>query len=151
LPRKRRGLEEGDEIISLGKKNISRENFLVSLSRFKQGDRVPITVKRDRRTIQATLVLGAPERFEYRITERKDATPEQKALSAAWAEGLVSSSRFVAMLRRKPTAQRWPSRQPDNPGCSASDISGAVAAFFAICFGLGYPTLRRYDRARPRA
>ena len=53
----------------------------------KQGDRVPISVKRDRRTIQATLVLGAPERFEYRIEERKDATPEQKALRAAWLKG----------------------------------------------------------------
>ena len=90
------GLQEGDEIISLGKKNISRENFLVSLARFKQGDRVPITVKRDRRTIQATLVLGAPERFEYRIEEKKDATPEQKALRAAWLKGPASLAEAAA-------------------------------------------------------
>jgi len=81
------GLQEGDEITALGKKSISRENFLVSLARYKQGDRVPITVKRDRRTIQTTLLLGAPERMEYRIEERKDATPEQKALRAAWLNG----------------------------------------------------------------
>jgi predicted metalloprotease with PDZ domain len=81
------GLQEGDEILSLGKKSVSRENFLVSLARYKQGDRVPVSVKRDRRTIQATLVLGAPDRFEYRIEERKDATPEQKALRAAWLNG----------------------------------------------------------------
>jgi predicted metalloprotease with PDZ domain len=81
------GLQAGDEIISLGKKSISRENFLVSLARFKQGERVPITVKRDRQTIQATLVVGAPERFDYRIEERKDATPQQKALRAAWLKG----------------------------------------------------------------
>jgi predicted metalloprotease with PDZ domain len=81
------GLQEGDDITSLGKKNISRENFLVSLARYKQGDRVPITVKRDRKTIQATLMLGAPERFEYRIDERKDATPQQKILRAAWLNG----------------------------------------------------------------
>ena len=81
------GLEEGDEILLLGRRFVSRENFLVSLARYKQGDRVPISVKRDRRTIQATLVLGAPERFEYRIEERKDATPEQKALRAAWLKG----------------------------------------------------------------
>lgn len=81
------GLQEGDEILSLGKKNVSRENFLVSLARFKQGDRVPISVKRDRRTIQATLVLGAPERFEYRIEERSDATAQQQALRAAWLKG----------------------------------------------------------------
>ena len=81
------GLQEGDEIISLGRRNVSRENWLVSLARYKQGDRVPITVKRNRRTIQATLLLDAPERFEYRILERKDATPEQKALRTAWLKG----------------------------------------------------------------
>ncbi len=86
-PAEEAGLQEGDEIISVGKRNIARENFLLSLSRFKQGDRVPITVKRDRRTIQTTLLLGVPERFEYRIMERKDATPQQIALRAAWLKG----------------------------------------------------------------
>ncbi len=86
-PAENAGLQEDDEIISLGKKTISRENFLVSLARYKQGDSVPITVKRDRRTIQTTLVLGVPERKEYRIEERKDATPQQKALRAAWLKG----------------------------------------------------------------
>jgi predicted metalloprotease with PDZ domain len=81
------GLQEGDEIISLGRKNVSRENFLVSLSHYKQGDRVPIAVKRDRQTIQTTLVFGPPDRFEYRIVDRKEATPEQKALRAAWLKG----------------------------------------------------------------
>jgi len=86
-PAEEAGLQEDDEIISLGKKSISRENFLVSLARYKQGDSVPITVKRDRKTIQTTLVLGAPERMEYRIEEKKDATPQQKALRAAWLKG----------------------------------------------------------------
>jgi predicted metalloprotease with PDZ domain len=86
-PAEAAGLQEGDEIVSLGRKNVTRENFLVSLSHYKQGDRVPIAVKRDRQTIQTTLVLGAPERYEYRIVERKEATPEQKALRAAWLKG----------------------------------------------------------------
>jgi len=81
------GLQEGDEIVSLGRKNISRENWLVALSRYKQGDRIPLTVKRDRRTIQTTIVLREPERFEYRIEERKDATPGQKSLRVAWLKG----------------------------------------------------------------
>ncbi|HZE64272.1 MAG TPA: PDZ domain-containing protein [Pyrinomonadaceae bacterium] len=82
------GLQEGDEIISLGRKNVSRENWLVALARYKQGDRVPVTVKRDRRTIQTAIVLREPERFEYKIEERKDVTPTQKALRAAWLKGL---------------------------------------------------------------
>jgi len=81
------GLQQGDEIMSLGRKNVTREDWLVSLSRYKQGDRIPVTVKRDRRTIKTTLVLGAPERFEYRIEERRDATPQQKALREAWLKG----------------------------------------------------------------
>lgn len=81
------GLQPGDEIVSLGRKNIARENWLVSLNRFKPGDRIPVSVKRDRRTIETTLVLGPPERFEYRIEERKDATPHQKALRAGWLKG----------------------------------------------------------------
>jgi predicted metalloprotease with PDZ domain len=81
------GLQEGDEIISLGRKNVTRANWLVSLSRYKQGDQVPVTVKRNRRTIKTTVLVGAPERFEYRIEEQKDATPQQKALREAWLKG----------------------------------------------------------------
>jgi predicted metalloprotease with PDZ domain len=81
------GLQEGDEIILLGRKKISGATWLVSLSRYKQGDRIPITVKRDRQTIRTTLVIGEPERFEYRIEDRQDATPQQKALREAWLNG----------------------------------------------------------------
>jgi predicted metalloprotease with PDZ domain len=81
------GLQEGDQIVSLGRKNVSRENWLVALARYKQGDRIPVTVKRDRRTIQTAIVLREPERFEYKIEERKDATPKQKAARQAWLKG----------------------------------------------------------------
>ncbi len=81
------GLQLGDEIVSLGRKNIAKENWLVALNRFKQADRIPVTVKRDRRTIETVLVLREPERFEYRIEERKDATPQQKAMRESWLKG----------------------------------------------------------------
>ncbi len=81
------GLQEGDEIVSLGRKNVSSENLLVALARYKQGDRIPVTVKRDRRTIQTTVVLREPERFDYRIEERKDVTAKQKAARQAWLKG----------------------------------------------------------------
>ncbi|HUS11308.1 MAG TPA: PDZ domain-containing protein [Pyrinomonadaceae bacterium] len=86
-PAENAGLQAGDEIKTLGKKNIARENLLVSLARYKSGDRVPVTIKRDRRTIQTTLLLGEPDRFEYRIDERRNATPEQKTLRTAWLTG----------------------------------------------------------------
>jgi len=60
---------------------------LKTLARYKQGDSVPISVKRDRRTIKTSIVLKEPERFEYRIEEKSDATPDQKALRNAWLKG----------------------------------------------------------------
>jgi predicted metalloprotease with PDZ domain len=81
------GLQAGDEIISLGGKPVKRENWLLALARYKPKDRVPIVVRRDRRTIEAVLVMGQPERFDYRIEEHPTATAEQKALRAAWLKG----------------------------------------------------------------
>jgi predicted metalloprotease with PDZ domain len=78
------GLQKDDELLTIGGKKVSRENWLKLLARFKQGDRVPVTVRRDRKTINTTVILGQPDRFQYRIEEKKDATTEQRALRAAW-------------------------------------------------------------------
>lgn len=79
-------LQAGDQVISIGGKGVSRD-WLKTLARYKPGDAVPITVKRDRRTIKANIVLGQPERFDYRIEEIPSATAEQKALRAKWLRG----------------------------------------------------------------
>ncbi|MDQ3667503.1 MAG: PDZ domain-containing protein [Acidobacteriota bacterium] len=81
------GLQPGDEILTIDGKKILNKDWLSTLNRFRRGDRVPISFKRDRRTLQTTLVLGAMDRFEYRIEEMKDATVAQKALRAAWLRG----------------------------------------------------------------
>jgi predicted metalloprotease with PDZ domain len=80
------GLQMGDVIVSLAGKKVTKD-WRRTLARFKRGDSVPVTVKRDRRTIKTTIVLGQPERFDYRIEERSDATAEQKTLRAAWLSG----------------------------------------------------------------
>lgn len=80
------GLQTNDEVVSLGGRQITKE-WLKTLARFKTGDSVPVVVRRDRRTIKANIVLGQPERFDYRIEERSDATPEQKNLRASWLSG----------------------------------------------------------------
>jgi predicted metalloprotease with PDZ domain len=80
------GLQAKDQIISLAGKAMA-EDWQETLARFKQGDSVPITVKRDRQTITTNLVLHQPERFDYKIEERPDATAQQKALRAAWLSG----------------------------------------------------------------
>ena len=78
------GLEVGDKIISFGGLKITPTNFVKSLGRYKPGDRVSLTVQRDRRTIQISITLGEPQVLNYRIEEMKDASPEAKALRATW-------------------------------------------------------------------
>ncbi|HYV81983.1 MAG TPA: PDZ domain-containing protein, partial [Pyrinomonadaceae bacterium] len=81
------GLQMNDELVSLAGKVVTKDTWRRTLARFKPGDSVPITVKRDRRTIKANIVLGQPERFDYRIEEKADATVEQKQLRAKWLNG----------------------------------------------------------------
>ena len=86
-PAENAGLQKNDEIISLAGKKVRKDSWFKTLARYNKGDSVPIVVKRDRRTIKTNLVLGDPERFEYRIEEDATATNEQKTLRAAWLSG----------------------------------------------------------------
>ena len=81
------GLQSQDAIVSLGGKDVTKDSWLKTLARYKTGDSVPVVVRRDRRTIKTNIVLGQPERFDYKIEERSDASAEQKALRAAWLSG----------------------------------------------------------------
>lgn len=83
-PAEEAGLQTNDEIVSLAGKRLAQGSWLKTLARFKAGDAVAIVVRRDRRTINTNMILGEPERFDYKIEERADATAEQKALRASW-------------------------------------------------------------------
>ena len=78
------GLQVNDQIVSLAGKDVTKDSWLKTLARFKSGDSVPVTIKRDRRTIKTNIVLRVPERFDYAIQEKPDATADQKALRVAW-------------------------------------------------------------------
>jgi hypothetical protein len=41
-------------------------------------------VKRDRRMIKGEIILGEPDRFEYKIEETTSATDQQKTLRNSW-------------------------------------------------------------------
>jgi predicted metalloprotease with PDZ domain len=86
-PAENAGLRQGDVLLKIGSAGVTRETWLAALNRYKTNERVPVTVKRDRKTINATLTLGPPERYDYRIEELKDASPEAKALRTAWLKG----------------------------------------------------------------
>lgn len=80
----RAGLSRGDVITKVSKKSVTNATWRNALNRFKEGDRIPLTIKRDRRTLDFTVTLLAPERFDYRIEEDPAATTDAKRLRAAW-------------------------------------------------------------------
>src|SRR3989475_3616113 len=81
------GLEPGDTIIMFGRIRLTPANFQKTLSQYKPGERVALTIQRDGRSMQTALTLTSAKVFDYRIEEMKDATPEAKALRAAWLNG----------------------------------------------------------------
>jgi predicted metalloprotease with PDZ domain len=81
------GLSQGDILLSVGGEPATPDNWRTVLNRYKRGERVPVTVKRDRRNIQTHITVGAPDRFDYRIEERDGATQRMRALRTAWLQG----------------------------------------------------------------
>jgi predicted metalloprotease with PDZ domain len=86
-PAESAGLQEGDILVTIGGTDVSRGNWLSVLNRFKQGDRVPVTVRRFHRTVDLTIQLGPPDEYDYKIEELPGAPPEAKRLRTAWLEG----------------------------------------------------------------
>lgn len=81
------GLQVGDTIISIGGTNVTRESWIKTLSRYREGERVNIALRRNRDKIEISLRIGQPEHIEFRIEEMKDAPAEARALRAAWLKG----------------------------------------------------------------
>jgi hypothetical protein len=46
-----------------------------------------VTVRRFRRTVELSMVLGPPEFYDYRIDDLPNASAAMKALRTAWLEG----------------------------------------------------------------
>lgn len=82
------GIESGDTIVLFGGVKLTPGNLIKTLSRYKPGDKVAITVERGRRKIQTSIVLGPPQVMDYRIEEMANATTETKTLRAAWLLGV---------------------------------------------------------------
>jgi predicted metalloprotease with PDZ domain len=81
------GLQQGDVLLSIGDKTVTGDAWVETLNLYKQGQQVPLTVRRDRRVIKATVTLGSPDRYDYRVEEDPNASPEARALRAAWIKG----------------------------------------------------------------
>ena len=86
-PAERGGLQEGDVLVSIGGMAVTRENWAYVLNRYKQGDRIPITVRRFRENLNLTIQLETPEVYDYRIEEDPGASAQARALRQAWLRG----------------------------------------------------------------
>lgn len=81
------GLESGDVVLRIGEVVASRENWRSLLNRYRTGDRVVLSVRRRRETIEKTVVLGEPDVYQYRVEEIANASAEARALRQVWLAG----------------------------------------------------------------
>jgi predicted metalloprotease with PDZ domain len=81
------GLKKDDVIVSVGGTQITNENFAATVARFKQGERMTLTINRDGQTLQKVITPGPPDTYTYRVEEIRDATPEQRRLRDEWMAG----------------------------------------------------------------
>ncbi|HJU54044.1 MAG TPA: PDZ domain-containing protein [Pyrinomonadaceae bacterium] len=81
------GLKRDDVITTVGDKKVTGKNFEEAVGRFKQGERMPVTVNRDGQTLKKVITPGPPDTYTYRLEEVRDATAEQRRLRAEWMAG----------------------------------------------------------------
>lgn len=86
-PAEAAGLQAGDIITTLGGARFTSDNFLRVLARHKPGDRVPLTLLRNKQPINLTVVLAEPAVFDYRIEVMTKAPAKAVALRNAWLSG----------------------------------------------------------------
>jgi predicted metalloprotease with PDZ domain len=86
-PAQAAGISEGDEIVEVGAVNAMSASLKTLSARYKQGDTVPVTLKRNRETIRTTVTLTAPNSFAYKLEAVNDSPSAVRELGDAWFTG----------------------------------------------------------------
>jgi predicted metalloprotease with PDZ domain len=86
-PASRAGLQQDDVISLFGGVKLMPANLTRTVSRYKPGDRVPLVVQREGKTLNLMITMGEPLLFNYRIEEDGNASVEAKTMRAAWLNG----------------------------------------------------------------
>ena len=81
------GWKTGDKILTIDGIRMSPGNLQRIIWRYKPGDRVKVAIQRGPRTIQTTVIMGAPQVMDYSLEEVADAPAAAKALRTAWLSG----------------------------------------------------------------
>jgi predicted metalloprotease with PDZ domain len=81
------GISGGDQLLFVGGEKISEANLTKLATRYKAGDRIPVTFKRDRRELKATIILDHPELLKYTLEVDKGTASALSASRISWLEG----------------------------------------------------------------
>ena len=76
-----------DVLLAVGGERATAQTLLPQLARYREGDRVPLTVFRGDRLLELTMTAPTRRTETYAITEDPNATPAQKALRESWLKG----------------------------------------------------------------
>jgi predicted metalloprotease with PDZ domain len=97
-PAENAGLDQGDVLVSIGGTDVNRDNWQTTLNRYREGASIPFIIRRNGRTQSARLTLGPPERYDYHIEEKKDASPREQTTRNAWVNGGTGKQLGMMML-----------------------------------------------------
>ncbi|HYO62448.1 MAG TPA: hypothetical protein VER08_02210 [Pyrinomonadaceae bacterium] len=76
-----------DLLLAVAGERVTKETFPLQLARFREGERVPVTVFRGDRLLELSWTMRARPAASYLITEDPNATPAQRALRESWLKG----------------------------------------------------------------
>ncbi|MBA2341139.1 MAG: M61 family metallopeptidase [Pyrinomonadaceae bacterium] len=80
-------LAPNDVILAVGGERTNATLFPLQVARFREGERVPMTIFRGDRLLEVSMTLVARPTVTYAISEDPSASAEQRALRAAWLIG----------------------------------------------------------------
>jgi predicted metalloprotease with PDZ domain len=86
-PAETAGLQQGDILFSIGGRAVTRDTWRTALNSYGEGERVPISVRRNGKDMELFIVMGPPDSFNYHIEEIRNLTAGATAMRAAWLSG----------------------------------------------------------------
>jgi predicted metalloprotease with PDZ domain len=81
------GLQQGDILLSIGERSVTRANWRAVLNSHREGERVPVAVRRNGADLRLFLVIGAPETYDFVIEEDPSASSSARELRTRWMRG----------------------------------------------------------------
>lgn len=84
-------LAPDDVLLAIDGERVTRATLAAQLARFREGQRVPLTIFRGDRLLEVSFTMQVRPTISYAITEDPGAAPEQKLIRDSWLRGSKSS------------------------------------------------------------